>query len=97
MDNEPTLDPLQEQKQHYEEALKIIHPDRPSLAVEAYHKLIGAGLFFELGLELGKLDPEQAEALISEIKERLKKDEHELREGLYPARKPGNTSYRAKQ
>lgn len=83
---EQVLDPLERRRADIENSFKIIEK-KANLAKEKLALYQGAIEFFELGLKLGREKPEQAEALVKEIQERLTKREQDLGEQLHPARR----------
>lgn len=82
-EKEPTSDPLAQCREESEEALKIVDPGNAT-AMEVLYKHEAAIPFFELGLKLGRANPEEAEALIAEIRENLKTRKQQIRKQLYP-------------
>lgn len=86
-ENEPNIDLMAQYKEEYEAALRDIDPLGPTKAIDVLHGYQGAIPFFELGLKLGKEDPEKAKALITDIKEELAKREQQIAEMLYPYRR----------
>lgn len=85
LEKETNLDPLQKYREDVEAAFGKVESRRG--AVEILGALQGAIAFFEEGLKLGKDNPEGAETLIAEIRDRLAKREHQIAEQLYPARR----------
>lgn len=87
-ETEPSFDPLADSRSQFEKERTYMHESRPSRTAEealAYYQT--AMKYFDLGLNIGKESPDQAESLIQEIRDYLATREQDIAEQWHPYRR----------